>query len=69
LPGRAGGCPIFVPLEDGRGYSECIACQEALAAKPDEVLFGIHLKGNGDITFSIGSVKWFHKNRGQSQDT
>lgn len=49
------------PLEDGRGFDACSSCETVLNAMPREVLFGIHISGDGNITFSINSVAWFHK--------
>jgi len=49
------------PLEDGRGFNVCASCEAVLRQMPREVLFGIHISGDGDITFATNSVAWFHK--------
>lgn len=46
------------------GVSEqlyCARCQQTIAQKPDEVLFGIDINSNGDVYFSINNREWFDK--------
>lgn len=39
----------------------CSRCQQTIAEKPPEVLFGIFIKSNGDVYFSMDNKEWFEK--------
>lgn len=39
----------------------CEACQQIIESRPKEVLFGIHIRENGDVYFSMKDKKWFEK--------
>jgi hypothetical protein len=48
-------------LIDGRENTLCKYCQDQINNKPREVLFGINIKENGDIYFSMDNKVWFDK--------
>lgn len=50
-----------VTIPDGRTTPACNACRELMKAKPKEVLFGIEVKDNGHVYFTMSNKDWFFK--------
>ena len=48
-------------LIDGKDHKYCKSCRELIDSMPPEVLFGIHIRENGDVYFSMSDKQWFHK--------
>ncbi len=56
-----GNCQLPFGLVDGREHNYCTSCNEVIADKPKEVLFGIQINGDGEIYFSMNNIEWFKK--------
>jgi hypothetical protein len=48
-------------LIDGREHKYCESCRGIIEDMPPEVLFGIDIKLNGDVYFSMNNKTWFDK--------
>jgi len=49
-------------LKNGIGSEPyCSKCQQTIANKPREVLFGIDIHSNGDVYFLMNNIEWFEK--------
>ena len=52
---------VSITLLDSRESEVCLPCVKMLNQKPKEVLFGIDIKENQDVYFSIDNIEWFNK--------
>lgn len=60
----AGRCYSQLPFGLKNGINSepyCAKCQETIANKPHEVLFGIDIHTNGDVYFLMNNIEWFEK--------
>jgi hypothetical protein len=49
------------PLPNGMCTDKCEACEAMVLSKPKEVLFGISIREDGSVIFSMSSLEWFNK--------
>ena len=54
-------CQAKPNLIDGRNDGYCEKCQKVLDEMPKEVLFGLHVRPDGSIYFSMNDRQWFDK--------